>query len=29
MVEKHITQEFRMENIDGARNYLIEEINRN
>ena len=29
MVEKHISQEFRMENIDGARNYLIEEISRN
>ena len=29
MVEENISQEFRLKNIDEARNYLIEEINRN
>ena len=29
MSEENISQEFRLKNIDGARNYLIEEINRN
>ena len=27
MVEENITQEFRLKNIDEARNYLIEEVN--
>ena len=29
MVGGHISQEFRSENIDVTRGYLIEEINRN
>ena len=29
MAEKNISQEFRLKNIDEARNDLIEEINRN
>ena len=29
MAEKNISQEFKLENIDKTRNYLIEEINRN
>ena len=29
MVEENTRQEFRLKNIDKARNYLIEEINRN
>ena len=29
MVEENISQEFRLKNIDEAKNYLIEEINRN
>ena len=29
MVEENISQEFRLENIDETRNYLIEGINRN
>ena len=28
MAEENISQEFRLENIDETRNYLIEEINR-
>ena len=27
MAEENISQEFRLKNIDEARNYLIEEIN--
>ena len=29
MPEENINQEFRLKKIDGIRNYLIEEINRN
>ena len=29
MVEENISQEFRLKNIDKARNYFIEEINGN
>ena len=29
MAKENISQEFRLKNIDEARNYLIEEINRN
>ena len=29
MVEKNISQEFRLKNIDEARKYLAEEMNRN
>ena len=29
MVEKNISQEFRLKNIDEARKYLTEEMNRN
>ena len=29
MAKENISQEFRFKNIDEARNYLIEEINRN
>ena len=29
MAEENISQEFGLKNIDGTRNYLIEEINRN
>ena len=29
MAEENISQEFTLKNIDEARNYLIEEINRN
>ena len=29
MSEENISLEFRLKNIDGTRNYLIEEINRN
>ena len=29
MAKENITQEFRLKNIDEARNYLIQEINRN
>ena len=29
MSEENISQEFRLKNIGEARNYLIEEINRN
>ena len=29
MAEENISQEFRLKNIDEARNYLIEETNRN
>ena len=29
MSEENISQEFRLENIDETRNYLIKEINRN
>ena len=29
MAEENISQEFRLNNIDETRNYLIEEINRN
>ena len=29
MVEEHISQEFRLKNIDETRNYLIEQINWN
>ena len=29
MAEESISQEFRLKNIDEARSYLIEEINRN
>ena len=29
MVQENISQEFRLKNINGTRNYLIEEINRN
>ena len=29
MAEENIRQEFRLRNIDKARNYLIGEINRN
>ena len=29
MPEEKISQEFRLKNIDEARNYLIKEINRN
>ena len=28
MVEENISQEFRLENIDETKNYLIDEINR-
>ena len=29
MAEENVSQEFRLKNIDEARNYLIEEINWN
>ena len=29
MAKENISQEFRLKNVDEARNYLIEEINRN
>ena len=29
MVEENISQEFRLENIDETKNYLIDEFNRN
>ena len=29
MAKENISQEFRLKNIDEARNYLIQEINRN
>ena len=29
MPEENISQEFRLQNIDETRNYLIEEINQN
>ena len=29
MPEENTNQEFRLKKIDGIRNYLIEEINRN
>ena len=29
MVEKNISQEFRLKNVDETRNYLFKEINRN
>ena len=29
MPEENISQEFRLRNIDGTRNYLIKEISRN
>ena len=29
MAEENISQELRLKNIDGTRNYLIEEITRN
>ena len=29
MSEENISQEFRLKNINGTRNYLIEEINQN
>ena len=29
MVEENISQEFKLQNIDETRNYLIEEINQN
>ena len=29
MTEKNISQEFRLENIDETRNYLLEEIEQN
>ena len=29
MVEKNLSQKFRLQIIDETRNYLIEEINRN
>ena len=29
MVEENISQEFRLENIDEARNYFLEEIKEN
>ena len=29
MAEENISHEFRLKNIDEARNYLIEEINQN
>ena len=29
MSEENISEEFRLENIDETRNFLIEEINRN
>ena len=29
MFEENVSQEFRLENIDETRNYLIEEINQN
>ena len=29
MAEENISQDFRLKNIDEARNYLIREINRN
>ena len=29
MVEKNISQEFRLKNIDETRNYFLEEINQN
>ena len=28
MTEENISQEFRLKNIDGTRNYFIEEINQ-
>ena len=29
MTEKNLSQELRLKNIDGTRNYFIEEINQN
>ena len=29
MVEENISQEFRLKNIDGSRNYFVEEIEQN
>ena len=29
MSEENLSQEFRLKNVDGTRNYLIQEINRN
>ena len=29
MVEENISQEFRFKNIDGSRNYFVEEIEQN
>ena len=29
MAEQNISEEFRLKDIDGTRNYLIEEINQN
>ena len=29
MIEEAVSQEFRFKNIDGGRNYFIEEINQN
>ena len=29
MAEENISQEFKLQNIDEIRNYLVEEINRN
>ena len=29
MAEENMNQEFRLKNIDGTRNYFIEEINQN
>ena len=28
MAEENISQEFRLKNVDGTRNYLFEEINK-
>ena len=29
MSEENLSQEFRLKNVDGTRNYLIQEMNRN